>query len=331
MCFNMCAWCRYTRGRCGRTHTTPHRTPHHNTTWHTTPHRTTAKTTTHYPLPATRYPQHTTTQEDKERRQRKREGERRERRQKKREERGETRRDETRRDETRRDETRRDKTRQDERREEARQEKRQDKKRDKMKMREEERQEKRQDEDERGDRERERRQDQEETQDEKEDRREKMKKKREDERDNEEREMKRGDLNKKCFRTLKSARWISPKCFEKKKIPSGRIIPPFFLRKCRIWPFLNYLHDSNSIFRARGINSEWVFGRTVVELTALVANRATRSLCSSTKLVNAGYSIEMRPTQFVFLRSGGSCILLQSIRVRKSCEINAITSSSLKR
>ena len=27
--------------------------------------------------------------------------------------------------------------------------------------------------------------------------------------------------------------------------------------------FLNYLHDSNSIFLARGINSEWVFGRTV--------------------------------------------------------------------
>ena len=30
----------------------------------------------------------------------------------------------------------------------------------------------------------------------------------------------------------------------------------------------------------------------MVELTALVATRATRSLCSATKLVNAGYSIE---------------------------------------
>ena len=38
----------------------------------------------------------------------------------------------------------------------------------------------------------------------------------------------------------------------------------------------------------------------MVELTALVATRATRSLCSATKLVNAGYSIEMRPTQSVF-------------------------------
>ena len=50
--------------------------------------------------------------------------------------------------------------------------------------------------------------------------------------------------------------------FQKKKSPFGRIIPPFFLRKCRIWPFLNYLHDSNSIFWAQGINSEWGFGRT---------------------------------------------------------------------
>ena len=35
-----------------------------------------------------------------------------------------------------------------------------------------------------------------------------------------------------------------------KKIPVGRIIPPFFLQKFRIWPFFNYLHESNSIFWA---------------------------------------------------------------------------------
>ena len=77
----------------------------------------------------------------------------------------------------------------------------------------------------------------------------------------------------------------------------------------------------------------------MVELTALVATRATRSLCSATKLVNAGYSIQMRPTQSVLRRSGGGCIPLQrcgkrdflSIRVRKSCEINAITFSTMKR
>ena len=77
----------------------------------------------------------------------------------------------------------------------------------------------------------------------------------------------------------------------------------------------------------------------IVKLTALVATRATRSLCSATKLVSAGYSIEMRPTQSVLRRSGGGCILLQrcgkrdflSIRVRKSLKINAITFSTMKR
>ena len=49
----------------------------------------------------------------------------------------------------------------------------------------------------------------------------------------------------------------------------------------------------------------------IVELTALVATRATKSLCSATKLVSAGYSIEMRPTQSVLRRSGGGCIMLQ--------------------
>ena len=39
----------------------------------------------------------------------------------------------------------------------------------------------------------------------------------------------------------------------------------------------------------------------VLELTALEATRATRSLCSATKLMNAGYSVEMRPTQSVFV------------------------------
>ena len=43
----------------------------------------------------------------------------------------------------------------------------------------------------------------------------------------------------------------------------------------------------------------------VVELTALVATSATNSLCSATKLVSAGCSIEMRPTQSVLNHSGG--------------------------
>ena len=76
-----------------------------------------------------------------------------------------------------------------------------------------------------------------------------------------------------------------------------------------------------------------------VELTALVATRDTKSLCSATKLVSAGYSIEMRPTESVLRHSRGGCMLLQrcgkrdflSIRVRKICEINAITFSTMKR
>ena len=93
----------------------------------------------------------------------------------------------------------------------------------------------------------------------------------------------------------------------------------------------------------RGVSGSFIVrgwcGKQMVELTALVATRATRSQCSATKLVSAGYSIEMRSTQSVLRRSGGSCILLQrygkrdfmSIRVRKTCEINAITFATVKR
>ena len=64
MCFNMCAWCRYTRGRIERRHgdvlsghtgffSAPHHTTHrthntrHNTTWHTTTHHSNTSATTH--------------------------------------------------------------------------------------------------------------------------------------------------------------------------------------------------------------------------------------------------------------------------------------------
>ena len=63
----------------------------------------------------------------------------------------------------------------------------------------------------------------------------------------------------------------------------------------------------------------------MVELTALVATRATRSLCSATKLVSAGYSIVMKPDQSALYHSGDGSILLRrcgkrdylSIRVTK--------------
>ena len=48
-----------------------------------------------------------------------------------------------------------------------------------------------------------------------------------------------------------------------KKIPVGRFIPPFFCNSAESGRFFIYLHDSNSIFWAQGIKSEWVLGRTV--------------------------------------------------------------------
>ena len=77
----------------------------------------------------------------------------------------------------------------------------------------------------------------------------------------------------------------------------------------------------------------------VVEMTVLVAARATRSLCSATKLVSAGYRMEMRPAQSVLHHSGGGSIQLRrcgtrdflSIRVMKTREINAITITTLQR
>ena len=69
-------------------------------------------------------------------------------------------------------------------------------------------------------------------------------------------------FSKKCFKTLEPARWSSPKCFEK-KIPFGRIVPPFFFESSESDRFFNSLHDSNSTFRVGRINSEIFSARTV--------------------------------------------------------------------
>ena len=76
-----------------------------------------------------------------------------------------------------------------------------------------------------------------------------------------------------------------------------------------------------------------------MELTALVATRATRSLCSATKLVSVGYCIEMKPIQSVLHHRRGGSILFRrcgkrdslSIRVTKIRETNAISFSIMKR
>ena len=49
-----------------------------------------------------------------------------------------------------------------------------------------------------------------------------------------------------------------------KKNPFRTNYSSIFLQKFRISPFFYYLHDSNSIFRARRINSETFSGGTVV-------------------------------------------------------------------
>ena len=156
-------------------------------------------------------------------------------------------RDKTRQDktETEKDETRQDKTREGEkRRDETREEKRREERREKMKekTRRERRRKTRQEERRRKTREEtrwrwERRQRKREKTRSRRDTRWKRRSKREDERENEERSRwKEVIFCDKCLRTLKPARWISPKCFEKKKITVGRIIPPFFLRKFKISP-----------------------------------------------------------------------------------------------
>ena len=92
-----------------------------------------------------------------------------------------------------------------------------------------------------------------------------MKKKREDERENEEIEMKRNE-RKDVFSPKNVSRPSNPPDElaqnVSKKIPFGRIILHSF-ESSESDRIFNYLHDSNSIFRAPGINSEWVFGRTV--------------------------------------------------------------------
>ena len=51
---------------------------------------------------------------------------------------------------------------------------------------------------------------------------------------------------------------------KKKKSLSDELFLHFSFKSSESDRIFNYLHDSNSILRARGINSEWFFGRTVL-------------------------------------------------------------------
>ena len=77
--------------------------------------------------------------------------------------------------------------------------------------------------------------------------------------------MERGEHPKNVSRPSNPPDELVQHVSKKKKIPVRRIIPPFFSAKVQNLAVLFiYLHDSNSIFWARGIYSEGVFGRTVI-------------------------------------------------------------------
>ena len=61
-----------------------------------------------------------------------------------------------------------------------------------------------------------------------------------------------------------------------------------------------------------------------MELTALVAARAARSLCSATKLVSAGNSIEKKTTQSVLHHRGGGSLLLRRCGKRDFLSVRVI-------
>ena len=104
-------------------------------------------------------------------------------------------------------------------------------------------------------------------------------KKQDKRRDKMKREMKETIFPKMCQDPqTRQVNW--PKMF--RKIPVGRIIPPFFFESSESDRFFNYLHDSNSILRARGINSEWVSGGTVkLKELMLIKRRTTQTTSTS--------------------------------------------------
>ena len=95
----------------------------------------------------------------------------------------------------------------------------------------------------------------------------KMKDKRREDQDEREqkRDERKDDFVEKCLRNPNPPDELPQNV--PKKIPVGRIIFQFFSLECsesdRVF---NYLHDSNSIFRAAGINSEKVSVESVVSV-----------------------------------------------------------------
>ena len=63
----------------------------------------------------------------------------------------------------------------------------------------------------------------------------------------------------------------------------GRIIPSFFFKSSESDRFLDYWHDSNSIFRARRSNSEWVVARYVLRRNRVIFDHRTKRYYRSVK------------------------------------------------
>ena len=82
-------------------------------------------------------------------------------------------------------------------------------------------------------------------------------------RDRDEREDERKMIfHQKMFQDPQTRQMNKPKMFRKKSL-SDELFLHFFFEGSESDRVFNYLHDSNSIFRAAGINSEIFFGRTV--------------------------------------------------------------------
>ena len=67
-----------------------------------------------------------------------------------------------------------------------------------------------------------------------------------------------------------------PKMFRTKSL-SDELFLHFSFESSESDRVFNYLHVSNSIFRARGINSEWVFRYTVIHCSCVRNIKPTRS------------------------------------------------------
>ena len=78
-----------------------------------------------------------------------------------------------------------------------------------------------------------------------------------------------------------------------KIIPVGRIIPPFFFESSESDRVVNYIHDSNSIFRAGRIKSVSFFGRTVTNVGGECQDHRNRAQCIIADVLQVQGSVQV--------------------------------------